>query len=84
MKKHVIRDSWGRNAQSSELKTMLGLDPKAKLPADGMPAQEIQGYTVYIRPLDAKSSARRVHRVRAICPRCKKDLSAGRLHQHTC
>lgn len=84
MNSNIIRDQWGRNAQSHNVKKMLGLEPKAKLPKEGMPAREIQGITVYVRPLDAKTSARRLHRVRAICPHCNKDLSVGRLHQHTC
>lgn len=73
-----------QNAQSHGVKILLGLDPDAKLPAEGMAPRLIQGVQIYVRPLDPKTSRRRVHRVRAICPDCGADISAGRLHQHVC
>lgn len=74
----------GWTAHSHQVKEMLGLDSKKKLPAEGMAVKVIQGIKVYINPLDPKRSARRAHRVIAICPECEKHMSAGRLHQHVC
>lgn len=82
--KHIIKDSRGRNAHSSQIKILLGLDQKAKLPKEGMPVREIQGIKVFVAPLDPARSRRRLHRVRAICPACGMEMSAGRLHQHVC
>lgn len=75
------------NATSPEMREMLGLAPNAKLPVEGMPPRNIQGWTVYVRPLPPRGDSRRrrcAHRVRAICPKCRKDISAGRTHQHKC
>jgi hypothetical protein len=86
--KRFLRDPrWpdlNRHASSSGIKILLGLDPKAKLPRDGMPAREVQGIIIGVLPLDPRTSRRRVHRVYAVCPDCSKQMSAGRLHQHIC
>jgi hypothetical protein len=89
----AIRNSHGHAAHSWAIKEHLGLRSEAKIPVDGMPRREIQGVTVYVVPLlgEAKKDSswafsrayrRCKHRVRAICPVCQKDLSAGRLNQH--
>jgi hypothetical protein len=82
----MIRNAYGRNAQSHEIKAMLGLADKAKLPSEGMALRDIQGYSVWVKPLPSIRDARFhcTHRVMAECPRCLRVLSAGRLHQHKC
>lgn len=75
------------HVQSSGMKILLGLDPKAKLPVEGMPAREIQGITVWVEPLKGAAPThgkRHAHRVMARCPVCSHEMSAGRLHQHVC
>jgi hypothetical protein len=76
----------GRNAHSSELREMLGLAPKAKLPVEGMDAKIVAGIKLWIVPLGANLTRhkRSTHRLLAECPTCGKHLSAGRLHQHKC
>lgn len=79
----ILRDEHGRHAQTKAIFRLLGLEV-SKLPKEGRPLREIQGILVYVRPyLDrgdfSKSSE---HRVRALCPHCSKDVSAGRLFQH--
>lgn len=84
----------GWNAFAGEVCEMLGLAPKAKLPPEGMSAREIQGITVYVRPLPPLvrdetrprwwGVQRRFSlRVRAICPECGRDVAASRLPQHS-
>jgi hypothetical protein len=56
-------------------------------PTAGHPPTQIQGITVYVRPLVPNPAKRRNFtglRVRAICPGCARDLAAGRLAQHEC
>lgn len=79
---NYIPGRFGRSAHSAEIRELLGLPPNAKLPADGMPSRYIQGFRVYVRPLDPATSRRRVHRVRAVCMYCHADISAGRIGQH--
>lgn len=84
----------GRNAHSSEMRELLGLGAKGKLPVGSMPKRLIQGIEVWVEPqtdlgtcqrwgktVKVKSSA---HRVMARCPCCGEAMSAGRLHQHVC
>lgn len=82
MKKLVTDRGW--TAHSHHVKAMLGLDVDAHLPAAGLAPQILQGIKVWVAPLDPARSHRRVHRVRAECPDCQKEMSAGRLHQHVC
>ncbi len=82
--KKLITGERGWTAHSHHVKAMLGLNVNAHLPAAGLAPQVIQGIVVYVAPLDPTRSARRTHRVRAVCPDCAKDMSAGRLHQHRC
>jgi hypothetical protein len=58
------------------------------LPAEGLPTRQIGNVWVWV---EAKEMAHKeavmdnmafVHRVRCRCPKCFKQLSAGRLHQH--
>lgn len=74
------------HAHSSEVRELLGLGPKAKLPLDGMPARYIDGVKVWVNPHMPHASGRKssVHRVRCMCPDCGQELSLGRLHQHVC
>lgn len=84
--KSMIKNDRGLNVHDSDIKRMFGLDPKQKWPERGMAAIKIQGFTVWVRSLDAarctEPNKRRSHRVRVLCPICDKDLSLGRLHQH--
>jgi hypothetical protein len=91
----AVKTQYGWNAQSRDMKTLLGLKGTAKLPREGMPAQVIQGVKVWVaahtpayrkdrwtgKMVEVKSST---HRVMAECPRCGQHMSAGRLHQHLC
>jgi hypothetical protein len=81
---HPVHESW--HAHSSHVKTMLGLNPRAKLPDAGLPAQRVQNFDVWVEPLGSKYVAgrRMTHRVLARCLCCNKTMSAGRTHQHTC
>lgn len=93
--KTVIKNKWGRNAQSHEIKAMLGLGTKAKLPVAGMSRRFLEGQTdtgklvavnVWVAPLKPRGerTSAREHRVRAQCPFCNVEVSAGRLFQHVC
>ena len=71
-------------ADASDVLRQLGL---RSAPLDGHPPTQIQGVTVYVRPLVPNPAARRNFtglRVRAICPGCARDLAAGRIAQHVC
>ncbi len=73
------------SAHSHHVKAMIGI--KGELPAAGAPAQLIQGWQVYVRPLVGSAPAhgkRHTHRVIAVCPDCQRHISAGRTRQHTC
>lgn len=75
------------HASSDGMKILLGLDPKSKYPAEGMPPRTIQGVTVWVEPLKGETpnhGKRHTHRVMAKCPNCHQKMSAGRLHQHVC
>ena len=75
----------GHNAWSYQVKALLGLGPKQKLPAGGLPPRRIAGIVVWVAPLGPAAPRRRsMHRVMAQCPGCQKVLSAGRLGQHRC
>lgn len=73
-----------RNVHSGGMNLLLGLPLKAKLPAEGMPEREVQGVVLWVAPLVADRKTVRGHRVRARCPHCAKEMSAGRLFQHVC
>jgi hypothetical protein len=92
----AIEMNQGRNMWSGEMMKTLGLKAGGHLPKEGMPERVIQGIRVYVKPAPesvvvVKHFGKRVgilkrsnHRVMAICPGCKRHLSAGRLHQHVC
>lgn len=73
------------HAHSNQVRALLGLRPRQKLPAEGMPPRLIQGILVWVTPLGPNPTRfkRSTHRVLARC-NCGKVLSAGRLHQHRC
>jgi hypothetical protein len=81
---HSIVNERGWNVHEWQLKEMLGLSRKAKLPAAGLPEQVVQGVTVWAKPLDPNRRQRAPHRMMARCPQCGKEMSAGRLFQHVC
>lgn len=80
------------NAHSKTVRELLGLKRTAKLPAEGMPEQQVQGIVVWVNPAPAPVYVQRwgktvllhraTHRVMARCPICGEEMSAGRLHQH--
>lgn len=82
----AIIGKYGRHADSADLREMLELGSKGRLPVEGMPARFIQGVAVWVRPLGPNLTKRKrsTHRVMACCPRCHVTVSAGRLHQHKC
>ena len=86
--KKILDPRWPQHhwhAQNSGIKILLGLRPEQPLPAEGLPAREIQGVKVWIDPLGEKQKQRRMtHRIRCECPDCGQKMSVGRLHQHIC
>ena len=81
----MIRNKDGRwNAQTSDMKFFMGLDPKDKWPKDGLPPRIVQGWKVWVAPLSKFRIDNGFHRVRAQCPNCSQVMSAGRTHQHKC
>lgn len=81
--KAMIKNERGWNVHDTQVKRFFGLDPKKKWPAEGLPAIEIQGFTVYVKSLEeSRNGQKRPHRVTVICPICNKHMSLGRLHQH--
>lgn len=74
-----LKNARGWNMHHHELRPLLGLRPGFHLPASGLPAQDIDGTTVYVKPANVGGS--RKHRVMAIC-HCGKHVAAGRLGQH--
>lgn len=81
---NYIRTERGWNAHSNDMKRFFGLDPKKKWPANGMAAITIQGVPVFVISLAQAKERKVFHRVRANCPACNMEMSAGRLHQHVC
>lgn len=83
MNKFLQHPKWPtRNAHSHHVKEMFGLRPEQKWPSEGLPARTIQGIVVWVEPLLLGRG--KMHRVRALCPQCQHEMSAGRLHQHVC
>lgn len=79
-----ITGRWGY-ANAQDMYRLLGV---SRLPVEGMPARDIQGVQVYVKPLSAgprlpRHGKRLSHRVIAIC-NCGQHVSVGRLHQHKC
>lgn len=84
-----------RPVHSSRMFELLGVNNITKWPDAGLPPCELPAtdtsngtavnVTVWVRAIvripGRKSSA---HRVRCLCPGCNRELSAGRLFQHTC
>lgn len=71
------------NAPNYTLLETLGVK---RLPAAGLPPQLIQGIKVWAEPLRGEKPVRgkrHTHRLLAECPVCAKQMSAGRLHQHS-
>lgn len=83
-----IYNKYGRVAQNRDIREMLGLSLTAHLPANGVPLIYIQGWRVWVEPLKplapGKLHTSKPHRIRAMCPRCKLEVSAGRTGQHLC
>lgn len=88
----MIPGKYTRNAHSHDIKLMLGLTVKQKLPNEGMPPRLIHGIEVWVAPLAPRISQDHIerwrrryakpHRVLCRCPQCGKVVSVGRLHQH--
>lgn len=82
MKRNPLGQHW-------DVRAALGLPPKAKLPVEGIDGQYVttaDGTTVdvWVVPTPPGGNARGKHRARCACPRCGKEMSAGRLGQHVC
>lgn len=78
----MVRGSRWASAPSHQVKKILGLNPKAKLPKEGLPLQHVAGFDIWVKPLNPATSANHAHRVYLKCPACGKTLSAGRIGQH--
>lgn len=76
------RPAWP--AQSGQVKALLGLNEKAKLPVEGMEGRFVQGIFVHVISLAQAREFGVFHRVIAVCPQCDRSMSAGRLRQHKC
>lgn len=72
------------NCHSDGMKMLMGLEPKQKWPAEGINFKVVQGVGIYVLSLNEAKAFKVFHRVRAICPKCGKHMSAGRLFQHKC
>jgi hypothetical protein len=70
-----------RKASAHHVKELLGLNPKAHFPAEGLAPRDIQGVPVYVTP--DRNDGRRKHRVFAICA-CGRHVPAGRMFSHKC
>ena len=69
-----------------EVREKLGLGPTQKLPLEGIEEsrflQSPWGLVeTWVNPHSGRKGDRR-HRTVVMCPKCNKQLSAGRLHQH--
>ncbi len=75
-------------ADNEDIKELLGLRPRQKLPKEGIAPRKISGITVWVNPLPerlpGKWRKRSTHRVMAKCPACQREMSVGRLAQHKC
>jgi hypothetical protein len=63
------------------VRQLFGL-PRSNLPREGVLPIVVRGVRLWIEP--ARGFDVRRHRVRAECPACGQEMSAGRLHQHVC
>lgn len=78
----TVLDSFWTSFESYRVLRALGY---RRAPVDGAPNADVFGVSVYIRPLapvNPSRHRRNAHRVRALCPLCGRDVSAGRLSQH--
>lgn len=87
----MIKGRYGY-ANAHDMYTLLGT-PQAKLPAEGIPLQLIDGVRVYVKPLpppdpSLRPGGRRTRpfglRVMAVCDDCGRHVPVGRMHQHGC
>lgn len=77
-------------AQNREVLEMLGV-ATSRLPKEGLEPRLVQGIKVWVKPAypklegvplrDQRKESR--HRIMVECPACKKEMSLGRLHQHS-
>lgn len=76
-----ILDEYGHVAHNSTVKRLLGLSPRQHIPLTAVaPVTVNNGWRLYVVALG--ENGRRFHRVRAVCPYCNLDISAGRTGQH--
>lgn len=84
-----------RPAWEHQIKVMLGLGPKEKLPLEGLPEQVVHGITLWVAAAVPKLAISRstgqtikvkssTHRVMCKCPGCGRVMGIGRLAQHRC
>lgn len=64
------------------MKMYFGLTSADKWPKEGLPARNISGVEVFVKPLDPNRRSARQHRARALCPHCGLEFSAGRINYH--
>jgi hypothetical protein len=78
-------------ATAAQLKPYFGIKESAKWPAEGLPRRLIHGIPFWVNPLGkiiehtwyGKPIREGMHsRLMCECPRCPKEMSYGRLHQH--
>lgn len=74
----VIDGGHGRPATNSDIKRLLGVDPKRHWPDQGVPVTMVQGYAVKVHPKAARISRRAV----VECKKCRRWLCAGHIGQH--
>lgn len=74
----VLIGSHGGPMTNSELKAALGVDPKRHWPDQGIPPQQVQGFTVQVHPKASRISRRAVVQ----CSKCQRWLCAGHIGQH--
>ena len=79
-----IKDEYGRRVQVWTALKMMGVET-GRAPTWGMTPRAVQGIIIWVEPLKERITLprRKPHRVRAICPACHKEMSFGRLAQHS-
>lgn len=77
-----VDDRYGHNypLRHDQLYAFLGLDPKAHLPADGLPTRMIGNVPVWVVPKTDKHQGSA--RVWCRCPKCDRSVTFGKLNQH--
>lgn len=81
MQNLIITTEDGRRTQNQDLRRLMGLNPKRLPPSGALDKLSFTVQGIHLM-VDPQVPGKRKHRVKAMCPRCAKIVSAGRLGQH--